>query len=203
MCMCERLHSIRCQRFIKRQIFIILNLRRTTRPNWLILIESLPERQHLLHRLRLWFIGLASLFVANRQLVVLLVTRRRQLILVQRDLLRLGALRIQINRVLNELRVALDDIADIVLVDKLLDRVRLQFQNNRRTTTKRIASRILGNGIVAVSARHPNLLIVIVGFRNDSHFVRHQKRRVETDAKLTNQIAAIRTSRRRRIQCFV
>jgi hypothetical protein len=90
-----------------------------------------------------------------------------------------------LNRIRNELGVLLDNLFDLLLL-QVFKLVLLKVETELSTTTERRVDGVWSNGEGATGSRLPNVLLVVVMFRDDLDTLGDQIPGVETDTELTD-----------------
>jgi hypothetical protein len=101
------------------------------------------------------------------------------------DLLLLGDL--EVDGEVDELRVALDEGAELVLLEELSG-ILLDLHGDLGTTGEGVATGVLGHGEGSVSLADPDVLVVIVVLGGDGDTVSDEVDRVETNTELSDEV---------------
>mmetsp|Transcript_15391 Transcript_15391/g.23061 ORF Transcript_15391/g.23061 Transcript_15391/m.23061 type:complete len:246 (+) Transcript_15391:1317-2054(+) len=176
-------------RAVERVVFIFSNLFRVTGPDWFDVVHQSPIKHEFEIGFFLIFIILAlHIFIANFEAFIFIV-----MIVIVMFWLDNGAFFLmglpQVNWKVDKLGESMHQLFQRVFIGVLLDSIFLEEEFNLGTTTKGVTFWILAHSERRVGGTLPDpLVIVVVGFRCDTHFICNQKRRVETNTKLADKV---------------
>jgi hypothetical protein len=173
------------ERLVERAVLLLGDLGRIARPDRLLLVEQLPLARHLLHLLRLLLLGVVVGRVLDLGLLVVLVGVLVGVVLVVRHDLLLLLRHPQRDRVLNELRVLLDDLLEALLLEKL-ELVLLEEQLDLAAAAELLAGRVVLDRELAARRRLPQILLILVVLGRHLDAVGDEVRAVEADAELAD-----------------
>mmetsp|Transcript_19224 Transcript_19224/g.47842 ORF Transcript_19224/g.47842 Transcript_19224/m.47842 type:complete len:333 (+) Transcript_19224:1564-2562(+) len=180
------------QGLVEGTVLLLGHLLRLARPDGLLLVHQVPLVRHLLDLLLLFLLLLLLLLLLdllNLRLVavvaVLLLVLLLVIVIV--NLLVDRLLGPQRNRVVDELRVLLDEVLQAALLE-VLELVLLEVARDLGATAERLAVRVLLHRERAASRRLPDVLLVVVVLGHDDDAVGDEVRRVEADAELANHV---------------
>jgi len=165
---------------VESSVFLVGDLRGVTDPKRLLLVDLDPLVGDSL--LLLLLLLLSLLVLDSAFFFILLVVVILHLSVIDFHLLFLGL--VELDGVLDELRVTLDDLFEFLLfeVGKL---ILLELKDDTSTTLDDFTV-VGGNGELTTSAGFPNVLVIIVVLAVDGHMISNQVAGVETDTKLTD-----------------
>jgi len=167
---------------VEGSVFLSGDLRGVADPKRLLLVDLDPlVSGDLLLLLLLLFLLLLILEDTILFLILLLLILHLSII-INLDLLLLGL--VELDRILDELRVTLDDLLEFLLL-KVSKLVLLELKDDASTTLDGLTV-IRSDGELTTSAGLPNVLIIIVVLAVHSHVISNEVAGVETDTELTD-----------------
>merc|ERR1712017_39494 len=167
---------------VEGSVLLLGDLLWVAHPEWLLLVHELPLVGHLLDLL-LWLLLLLLVLIhlLDLRLVAILIVVLI-LVLVVGDLLLGGLLHPEGDRVVDELRVLLDEFLDALLVEVLL-LVVLEVEDDLGATGE-VSVRVIGHGEGTASGGLPDVLLVVVVLGVHGHLVSDQESGIETHTEL-------------------
>merc|ERR1719313_2623191 len=154
---------------VEGSVLLLGDLLWVAHPEWLLLVHELPLVGHLLDLL-LWLLLLLLILIdlLDLRLVAILIVVLI-LVLVVGDLLLSGLLHPEGDRVVDELRVLLDELLDALLVEVLL-LVVLEVEDDLGATGE-VSVRVIGHSEGTASGGLPDVLLVVVVLGVHGHLV--------------------------------
>merc|ERR1719261_970370 len=177
------------ERLVEGAVLLLGHLLGLARPDGLLLVHEVPLVRDLLDLLLLLLLlGLLLVDLLNLGLVaVVLLLVVLLLVVVVIHLLVDGLLGPQRDRIVDKLRVLLDEVLEAALLE-VLELVLLEVARDLRATAERLRLGVLLDRERAAGRRLPNVLLVVIVLRRDDDAVGDKVGRVEADAELANHV---------------
>mmetsp|Transcript_26488 Transcript_26488/g.41502 ORF Transcript_26488/g.41502 Transcript_26488/m.41502 type:complete len:332 (-) Transcript_26488:197-1192(-) len=195
----KRIVELLGQRLEEVVVLLILDLARAANPDCLCVVDKLPLLAGLLDLLGLGLVLLGLLLlvnVGNVNLIVVLLLLHSSLSLILlllllgilvRDLDLLGLGGLQVDGEVDELRVALDEGPELILL-QVLSGILLDLHGDLGTAAKGIATGILGDCEGSISLGDPHHLVVVVVLGDNGHGISNKVNGVETNTELSDEV---------------